>query len=97
VSQADETGVPKMRVGRPFGKFDLRATTSGLTHLQFFISSFVNAHCVRFFSGRLANGQVAISPPLSLAATARRVRETKPFRTLAAQLECMNDRLLACV
>ena len=60
------------------------AITSGLTHLQFFISSFVKAHCVRFRSGRLAKGQVAISNPLSLAATAPRVCGTKPFRTLPA-------------
>ena len=30
------------------------ATTSGLSQTQFFISSRVSAHCVRFFSGKLA-------------------------------------------
>jgi hypothetical protein len=32
------------------------ATSWGLSHTQFFISSLIKAHCVRFFSGRLANG-----------------------------------------
>jgi hypothetical protein len=33
--------------------------------VQFFISSRVSAHIVRFFSGRLAKGQVSISEPLN--------------------------------
>src|SRR5215468_295588 len=60
------------------------ATSSGLSHTQFFISSLVKAHWVRFFSGRLLNGQVSISSPLNLLATSRRTCGTKPFRTLAA-------------
>ena len=45
------------------------ATSSGLSLTQFFISSLVKTHCIRFFSGRLANGQVSISSPLNLLAT----------------------------
>ena len=66
-----ESGTPSGRK-KPLGLF-ICVTTSGFTHVQFFISSFVKAHCVRLRSGRFANGQVAISSPLSLAATARRV------------------------
>ena len=63
------------------------ATTSGRTHVQFFISSFVKAHCVRLRSGRFANGQVAISSPLSLAATARRLWD-KAVSHLARVQQC---------
>src|SRR4029453_10492949 len=59
------------------------ATSFGLSHTQFFISSLVKAHWVRFFSGRLVNGQVSISKPLNLLATSRRTSGTKPFLTLA--------------
>ena len=48
--------------------------------MQFFISSRVSENCVRFFSGRLANGQLAISKPFSFCQTSRRARGTKPFR-----------------
>src|SRR5262249_59989956 len=57
------------------------ATNCGLSHTQFFISSLVKAHWVRFFSGRLANGQVSISKPLILPATSRRRFGTNPFLT----------------
>src|SRR5215813_93481 len=42
------------------------ATSPGLSHTQFFISSLVKAHSVRFFSGRLANGQ-ELTPAFRLA------------------------------
>jgi Protein of unknown function (DUF3309) len=44
-------------IRRPLGELDL-STSSGFSHTQFFISSLVKAHWVRFFSGRLANGQL---------------------------------------
>jgi ATP-dependent DNA ligase len=45
----------------PLVRREVGSKFKGLTHTQFFISSLVKAHCVRFFSGRLANGQMAIS------------------------------------
>lgn len=48
------------------------ATSCGLSHRQFFISSLVKAHWVRFRSGRLANGQLSSCSPLNLVATSRR-------------------------
>jgi hypothetical protein len=50
-----------MTIQRPFSKFNLRHEFR--LQPSDFISSFVNAHIVRFFSGRLAKGQVPISSP----------------------------------
>ena len=38
------------------------AISLGLSHTQFFISSLVKAHWVRFFSGRLATGKYRPAP-----------------------------------
>jgi len=46
-------------------------TSSGLSQTQFFISSRVSAHCVRFFSGRLAKGQVLLCMCFNFAQTSR--------------------------
>jgi hypothetical protein len=59
------------------------ATSSGLSQRQFFISSLVRAHMVRFFSRRLANGQSDISNVLNRRGISLRTWGTKPFRTLA--------------
>ena len=50
-SQPNKLRVPQVTIWCPFRKLDL------CDHTQFFISSLVKAHIVRFFSGRLANGQ----------------------------------------
>jgi hypothetical protein len=52
--------------------------------MQFFISSRVSENRVRFFSGKLANGQLAISNGFNFCQTLRRNRGTNPFRTPAA-------------
>src|SRR5918995_5149260 len=62
--------MPEMSVRRPLRKFDL-STSSDRSQIQFFISSYVSAHCVRFFSGKFANGQAAVSSPFSLLHTSR--------------------------
>src|SRR5262249_668914 len=84
LSQPDELRVPQVVV-RLHSVNSICATSCGLSQTQFFISSLVRAHWVRFFfSGRLANGEGSISSPLNLLATSRRTCGTKPFLTLAA-------------
>jgi hypothetical protein len=73
--------MPQVTIRRPLCKLDLRNQLRSEPHTVF-LSSLVNAHCVRFFSGRLANGQVSVSNPLNLLATSRRTSGTKSFLTL---------------
>ena len=53
VSQSDKGRVPQVTVWRPLGN-SICATSLGFSQPQFFISSFVKAHWVHFFSGRFA-------------------------------------------
>src|SRR4030095_1790383 len=55
------------------------ATNFGSSHTHFFISSLVNAHCVRFFSGRSAKGRLLISSGLNRLANSRRTCGTNRY------------------
>jgi len=57
----------QVTIRRPFGELDL-GDQLRFELQQFFISSSVKAHWVRFFSGRLPNGQVSVASPLNLVA-----------------------------
>ena len=58
--------MPQVTIRRPFGELDLCGQLR-LEPQQFFISSLVKAHWVRFRSGRFANGQTVDRQPLEPA------------------------------
>jgi hypothetical protein len=83
IPQSNKLRVPQVTIRCSFGELDLRDELR-LEPNAILISSRVSENCVRFFSGRLAKGQLAISNGFSFCQTSRRTRRTKPFRTLAA-------------